>query len=112
MLDEIDKLGRDYRGDPAAALLEILDPGPERHVSRQLSRSAVRLVESLFHHRRRTRWTPSPARCSIGWKSCGFRDTATEEKIEIARRYLIPRQWSQNGVEARTTHLAGRDGAS
>ena len=62
MLDEVDKLGNDFRGDPASALLEILRPGAEQHFPRQLSRPAVRSIEGVLHRDRKpTRADPDAA---------------------------------------------------
>ena len=60
MIDEIDKMGADWRGDPASAMLEVLDPGAALLVSRSLPRPAVRPVEGAVHLHR------EPARADSG----------------------------------------------
>jgi ATP-dependent Lon protease len=98
MLDEIDKLGNDYRGDPASALLEILDPQQNNTFRDHYLDLPFDLSKVLFiATANQLGPIPSPLRDRMEIISLtGYGD---EEKLQIARRYLVPRQMRENGLQ-------------
>jgi ATP-dependent Lon protease len=97
MLDEIDKMGNDYRGDPAAALLEILDPAQNNTFRDHYLDLPFDLSKTFFiATANQLQPIPIPLRDRMEIISlAGYSDA---EKLNIAKQYLIPRQVKENGL--------------
>ncbi len=98
MLDEIDKLGRDFRGDPASALLEVLDPEQNNNFVDNYINLPYDLSEVMFITTANSLETiPPPLRDRM--EIIEFSSYLENDKIEIAKSYLIPRELDDNGLK-------------
>lgn len=99
MMDEIDKVGMDFRGDPSAALLEVLDPEQNHSFSDHYLGVPFDLSNVMFIMTA-NQIDPILAPLRDRMEIIDISGYTTEEKVGIARNYLIPRQLSEHGIKS------------
>jgi ATP-dependent Lon protease len=98
LFDEIDKIGADHRGDPAAALLEVLDPEQNKAFVDNYTEVPFDLSQVMFLCTSNSMNIPGPLRDRMEViRLSGYTE---QEKLKIAEQYLIPRQIKNNGLKA------------
>ncbi|MCC7445724.1 MAG: endopeptidase La [Saprospiraceae bacterium] len=107
ILDEIDKIGKDFRGDPSSALLEVLDPEQNKTFHDNYLDLDYDLSRVLFIATANSLSTIQPAlldRMEI-IEISGY---STEEKVEIAKKHLLPHQIKEHGIKTRDVSLSSK----
>jgi ATP-dependent Lon protease len=104
MLDEIDKLGRDYRGDPASAMLEILDPA-QNHQFRDNYLDLPFDLSKVFFILTANSLDTIPRPLLDRMEIIRLSGYSEEEKVQIAQRYLLPRRLKETGLTAEQLRL-------
>jgi ATP-dependent Lon protease len=105
MMDEIDKVGTDFRGDPSSALLEVLDPEQNVSFSDHYLNVAFDLSRVMFITTANL-IDPIPSALRDRMEVISISGYTDQEKLEIARKYLLPRQLRENGLTAKDLELS------
>jgi ATP-dependent Lon protease len=105
MLDEVDKIGADFRGDPSSALLEVLDPEQnhtfsDHYINLPFNLSNVMFIATANH----IDTVPGPLQDRM--EVINLSGYTEEEKLQIARRYLVPRQIKENGISEKSLTIS------
>ncbi|HXY19462.1 MAG TPA: endopeptidase La [Gemmatimonadales bacterium] len=110
MLDEVDKLGTDFRGDPTSALLEVLDPAQNHSFVDHYVEVPFSLRDVMFIATANTLATVPPPLIDR-MEVLELPGYTPREKLEIARRYLVPRQLRETGLAGGGREVTVTDGA-
>ncbi len=105
MLDEVDKIGSDFRGDPSSALLEVLDPEQNNSFIDHYLAVAFDLSKVMFITTANLA-DPIPSPLRDRMEMIPLSGYTTEEKVGIARNYLIPKQLREHGITEKTLQIS------
>ncbi len=108
MMDEVDKIGNDFRGDPAAALLEVLDPEQNSGFSDHYINLPFDLSRVLFITTANIA-DPIPSALRDRMEVLELAGYTEDEKLAIAKQFLIPRQIKENGIKTKYINLGVKE---